>query len=167
MRKLLSPIFLVAFFCSSAQETEENPLSCFDPFVGKTWVVNGEWGDGSKFQQELTLEFGLNKKVVIAKTKGFIDQERTQFGDRAHGVRKYNPESKKIEFWEFDTFGGTTTGEIQVNGKDLWYIYEAYDMTFADIWEYLDEETYAFRVVQYENGELGDQYLKSAYKLKK
>ena len=71
MRKLLSPIFLVAFFCSSAQETEENPLSCFDPFVGKTWVVNGEWGDGSKFQQELTLEFGLNKSDAVARNTHF------------------------------------------------------------------------------------------------
>lgn len=165
MKRLLTFVLSgLLFHVSVAQD--KNPLVFLEALMGKTWVIEAQWGDGSVFKQELKIEYGLQDKAVYSYTKGFVNTERTEFGDRSFGVRKYDLESDSVLFWEFDTFGGVTTGEIVSNGKDIWFIYAYQGMTFADIWEYLDEETYAFRVVAYDDGEIGDVYLKGAYKVK-
>lgn len=145
---------------------EENPLAFYEVQMGKTWEIEAKWGDGSLFKQELTIAYGLQDNIVQTLTRGYINPERTEFGDRSVGIRKYDQESGKVLFWEFDTFGGVTTGEVISKDRDIWYVYSYQDKTIADIWEYLDDETYAFRVVSYDNGEIGDMYLKGAYKLK-
>ena len=150
-----------------SQDQKANPLAPLNMLSDKTWMIEATWADGSVFKQEITGEYKLNENLLITKTMGFINPERTLVGERSYGVRKYDEDSKSILFWEFDTFGGVTTGEIQARGKDLWYIYNYGESTIADIWEYLDDETYAFRVVQYDNAEVGNVYLKGAYKLKK
>ena len=145
---------------------EDNPLAFLEALMGKTWAIEAEWGDGSVFKQELTLEYGLQDKVVYTYTTGYIDQDRTEFGDRNFGVRKYDAESGKVLFWEFDTFGGVTTGEVIPNGKDIWFIYQYGEMTIADIWQYVDEDTYTFSVVSYDNQQIGDMYLQGTYQAK-
>ncbi len=152
--------------CSQLSIAQDNPLSVFEPLVGKTWAAAGTWGDGSIFMQEITMEWGLNKTVIKASTRGFVDADRTQIGDRNFGIRQYSKTTERIEFYEFDTFGGYTPGYIDVQGKDFYYIYEYGGTTFADIWEYLNEETYGFRVVQFDGGEIGDTYLSTEYRLK-
>ncbi len=164
--KYIYSLILTCFLLNSSFAQSENPLAFFEPFLGKTWAIEAQWGDGSVFKQELSMEYGLQNKIIYSDTKGFIDVERTAFGDRSFGVRKFDEESGKILFWEFDTFGGVTQGEIISQGRDLWFVYAYQGMTFADIWEYLDDETYAFRVVAYDNNEIGDTYLKGAYKRK-
>lgn len=161
-------ILLILSFTLSfqLQAQDENPLAFLEKLMGKTWVIDAEWGDGSVFRQEITVSYGLQGNIIIFETKGFIDAERTQFGDRSFGVRKYDTESEKVLFWEFDTFGGVTTGEIKQKGKDIWFIYRYGGSTIADIWEYLDDETFAFRVVAYDNNQIGELYLKGAYRAK-
>lgn len=164
--KYLVTLLMCCLFVNSTMAQDENPLDIFEPLMGKTWTIDAEWGDGSAFKQELKIEYGLQENIIYSYTKGFVNPERTAFGDRSFGVRKYDEESEKFLFWEFDTFGGVTTGEIVTKGRDLWFMYEYEGMTFADIWEYLDKETYVFRVVSYDNGKIGDIYLKGAYKVK-
>ncbi|MDW3192194.1 MAG: hypothetical protein R8G66_07510 [Cytophagales bacterium] len=160
-------LILSCLLFGSAIAQEENPLTALEPLMGKTWAIDAQWGDGSVFKQELSLEYGLQNQVVYCYTKGFINAERTQFGDRNFGIRKFDKESGKILFWEFDAFGGVTEGEVIANGRDLWFVYNYGETVIADIWEYLDDETYAFRVVSYNNEEIGDMYLKGAYKVKR
>ena len=114
-----------------------------------------------------TLHYALNKAVVQVETKGYINPERTEFGERNHGIRKYDKESGKVLFWEFDTFGGVTTGEVVSKGQDIWFIYSYGETQIADVWEYVDDNTYSFKVVNYNNNEIGDTYLIGAYKAKK
>ncbi len=168
MKRLLIIVFSCLLMNASfAQEGNENPLAFFEALMGKTWEIEANWGDGSVFKQEISIEYGLQDQVIYSYTKGFINAERTEFGDRSFGIRKYDKESGKVLFWEFDTFGGVTTGEVIANGRDLWFVYSYGESTIADIWEYLDDETFAFRVVSYNDGEIGDMYLKGAYKVKR
>ena len=167
MKHLFTVVFsYLILHASYAQDDEANPLAILEPLMGKTWAIEANWGGGSLFKQELFVEYGLQDQVIYSYTKGFINSERTEFGDRSFGIRKYDKESDKLLFWEFDTFGGVTTGEIIPNGRDLWFVYSYGESVIADIWEYLDDETYAFRVVSYNDGEIGDVYLKGAYKAK-
>lgn len=164
--KYLIAVLLPLHLTLAQAQKKENPIAFYEAQIGKTWVIDAKWGDGSPFKQELTLTYGLQGQVVYVHTKGYIDQERTVIGDRNFGVRKYDEETGKVLFWEFDAFGGVTTGEVVSQGRDLWYIYQYGEQTIADIWEYLDDETYAFRVVSFDNNEVGDMYLKGAYRLK-
>ena len=166
MKKIISSLTLVLCFQYVVGQETVNPLAFFEHLMGKTWTIDAKWGDGSPFKQELIVEYGLEDKLIYAHTRGFVDVEKTRFGDRSVGVRQYNIETGKIHFWEFDVWGGTTEGEVISNGRDIWYIYSYQGTTLADIWEYLDDETYAFRVVQYDNEEVGHTYLKGVYKLK-
>lgn len=159
----LSLAFLLLLLCAYSQN---DPLSIYEHQIGKTWVIEAKWGDGSLFKQEITMEYGLNGTIVVAKTKGFTNQERTDFGERNHGIRKFNVETGKIEFWEFDTFGGVTQGEVLAKGKDVWYVYEYMGTTLADIWQYRDERTYEYRVVNYKDETVGETYLTGTYRLK-
>ncbi len=164
MKHIFFSILNLTFFLAVAQE--ENPIEAFEDLMEKTWAIESEWGDGTIFKQELTVEYGLNRTIIISKTKGFTDPDRTQFGNRSYGIRQYNEESGEIRFWEWDTFGGLTEGRVVVDGRDFLFIYNYQDMKFVDIWEYLDDETYSFKVMSYENDEFGDLYLKGAYKSK-
>ena len=165
MRPLI--ILLLLSVSAIVKAQEENPLSIFDALIGKTWAIEAKWGNGSFFKQEVSFRYGLEGNAVFAETKGFVDTEGEEFGDRNFGVRKFDKESDKILFWEFDTFGGVTTGEVQLKGKNTWYVYEYGGTTLADIWEYVDEETYIYKVAQYTDGKMGDVYLEGVYKLMK
>ena len=101
---LLLPLFIVytliiillllpqIIFC------QNNKLEAFANLIDKTWEAEGKWGDGSVFKQLINFEYSLDKTIIIANTKGFIDKELKSFGDRNHGIRKYNKELDKIEF---------------------------------------------------------------------
>ena len=145
---------------ANAQKKE---ISFFKALIGKTWKADGNWGDGSKFKQEITFTFSLDSTLVIAKSKGYVDKEQTVFGDRNHGIRKYNPETKTVDFWEFDVFGGVTKGTVKVEGKDIFYTYAYGESTVTDLWEYVDSNTYNFKVGDYQNGKWNQVYLSTRF----
>lgn len=145
---------------SFAQNKE---LAVFNPLVGKVWKAEGNWGDGSKFKQEIIFSFDLNHTIVIAESKGFTNQEQTEFGSRNHGIRKYNKEKEIIEFWEFDVFGGLTTGTVVQKDKNIIYTYQYGTSTVTDMWQYVDDHTYIYKVGSYENGEWKQVYLETKF----
>ena len=65
-------------------------------------------------------------------------------------------------------FGGLTEGFVKVEGKNLFYQYEYGGMTITDGWEYVDENTYDYKVGQYKEGEWVQTFLDTRfiYKLK-
>jgi len=161
--KRLNILFVLLFLTSSAVAQNEG-LSVFDALIGKTWYAEGKWGDGSIFKQETTMEYGLGEHIVISRSKGFTDEEQKQFGDRSHGVRQYDSESGQLKFWEFDVFGGLTEGRVFTKEKSIYFQYTYGNSLVTDGWEYVDEDTYNFKVGSYENGEWKQIYLSTQYK---
>ncbi|MDY8136566.1 hypothetical protein [Aquimarina sp. 2201CG5-10] len=157
-------IFLFITQISSAQKSD---LSMFKNLIGKEWKAEGKWGDGTKFKQETIFMFDLNKTIVIAKSKGFTNQEQTQYGWRNHGIRKYDATTKTFKFWEFDVFGGVTKGEIKFEGKNLIYQYQYGKSLVTDMWEYVDDNTYNFKVGDYTDGKWKQVYLETQFKAAK
>ncbi len=154
---LLMPISIVG---------QDNKLESFDNLVGKTWVANGEWSNGSKFKQEISFNYDLNKTLIITNSKGYTNQEQTEYGNRNHGIRQYNSKNDKIEFWEFDVFGGVTQGTVEVIGNSIFYHYKYGESIVTDCWEYIDDSTYKFIVGSYKDGQWEAVYIQTEFKLK-
>ena len=131
--------------------SQNKQLSIFDNLIGKTWKADGNWNNGSEFKQEKTFEYSLDSTIVIVNSIGFIDQERTKLGKRNFGIRQYNKNSDSIKFWEFDVFGGLTTGIVFAKDKNLYYQYEYVGSEITNMWEYVNDTTYNFKVGIWKN----------------
>ena len=144
-------IFFLTLLCSFTLKAQTNDLSIFNNLVGKIWYAEGKWGDGSSFKQQVHFEFDLEQAIVTAKSKGFTNQEQTTYGNRNLGVRKIDTETGEIRFWEFDVFGGLTQGKITAVGKNLLYQYQYGESFITDMWEYMNDSTYNFKVPEVNN----------------
>jgi len=158
-------VFVVFLILNQLLSAQENPLKPFDHLVNKTWKADGKWGDGSKFTQEIHFSYALNKKIVIAKSIGFIDKSQSKLGLRNHGIRRYDNQTGKIHFWEFDVFGGLTEGELIVKGDNLYYQYQYGDSVITDGWEKINDTSYAFKVGAYVAGTWKQLYLETKFVL--
>ncbi len=158
--KILS-IFILISQLSWSQKSE---LSIFKNLTNKVWKAEGNWGDGSKFKQEIVFKFDLDSTIVIAKSKGFTNTEKTQYGSRNHGIRKYDAVTKTLHFWEFDIFGGVTEGIVKIDDKNIIYQYEYGGAVVTDMWEYIDDKTYTFKVGNYIDGKWKQVYLETQFK---
>ncbi|MCK8522317.1 hypothetical protein M0D21_12095 [Aquimarina sp. D1M17] len=156
-------ISILLLLTANISWAQTSNLSIFEPLTGKVWKADGNWGDGSKFKQEIEFKFDLNNTIVIASSKGYTNKEQTTYGPRNHGVRNYNNDKKIIEFWEFDIFGGVTTGTVINEGKNIVYTYTYGTSTVTDMWEFVDENTYVFKVGNYENGTWKQVYLETKF----
>ncbi len=156
---------LIILLLFSASLYSQTPLTqAFDPLIGRTWITANA---DSSFRQEVTFSYDLDSTLVIAESDGYTDQSRTQWGARNHGIRRYNPNSKEIEFYEFDVFGGLTEGKVTIEGKNLYYSYQyadAGDMILTDGWEYISDGEYAFKVGNRENGQWQQIFIESIFK---
>jgi len=160
MRVILFFLFLFPQFVSSQQT---NHLQIFDNLINKNWKADGKWGDGTVFKQEIRFEYGLDENIIITRSKGFTDQEQKIFGNRNYGIRKYDPTLNKIQFWEFDVFGGTTKGKVIPMDKSILYQYEYGDSFISEIWEYVNDWTYNFKVGDYKDGKWNQIYLTTQF----
>ncbi|WP_299118005.1 hypothetical protein [uncultured Winogradskyella sp.] len=157
-------ILIFILLVSIGAYAQKSNLSIFDNLVEKTWKANGNWGDGSKFYQEINFEYSLDNSIVIAKSIGYIDKEQTKLGLRNHGIRMYDKVTKSLKFWEFDVFGGLTKGTVFSKGKNIIYQYTYGTSTVTDMWEYVNDSTYNFKVGNYVNGEWEQLYLSTQFK---
>jgi len=156
-------LLVVTFLITTLSFGQDSKLAIFDNLVSKTWKAEGAWGDGSKFVQEITFNYSLDKTVVIAESIGFVDKAQTKLGPRNHGVRQFDAKTNIIKFWEFDVFGGLTEGTVVGEGKNIIYQYKYGNSVVTDMWEYVDDSTYTFKVGSYENGEWKQVYLSTQF----
>jgi hypothetical protein len=161
MKKIIIILLFLAPTLINAQST---PLAIFDNLVGKTWKATGNWGDGSKFSQEISFKYALDSSIVLSDAIGYIDKEQQQLGPRNHGIRQYDKASKSVKFWEFDVFGGLTEGKVFKKGKNIVYQYQYGESFITDMWEYVDASTYNFKVGAYKDGEWQQVYLSTQFK---
>lgn len=156
-------LFCFLFFQNVSFTQPTTDLSFFEPLIGKVWVVDGQWGDGTPFKQEIIYEYDLDKKIVQTFTDGYVNEDRTAWGKRNHGIRKWDEKANKFKFWEYDVFGGVTEGEVFVVGDNIYnqYIYgeEGVRSTITDGMEKINENTYAFKTGIYEDGKWKQVFL--------
>ena len=136
----------------------------FGHLAGKTWKAEGNWGDGSKFSQEIEIDYALNGAIVVTKSFGFVDKEQTKTGLRNHGIRQFDKTTNTIKFWEFDVFGEVTEGIVFNKGKDIIYQYSYGNTKVSDMWAYINDSTYNFIVGEYKDGQWLQTYLKTTFK---
>ena len=98
-------LIAILFSCSEFVQAQ-NKLAVFDNLIGKTWKAEGQWGDGSIYKQEITFTKHLNGHLIRAKSLGFINEERTKWGERNFGTRVWDKEKQVVTFTENDIFGG-------------------------------------------------------------
>ncbi len=98
-------------------------LDIFTPLLHKTWVVDTTWASGQQFKQETSLEFILDEQLLISRSKGFINQDQTEYGSRNFGIRYLDTLTQTIRIYEFDVFGGLTEGIAYGIGKDIYFQY--------------------------------------------
>lgn len=165
MRSLL--FFSLIALLPATVFSQENPLDIFDKLVDKSWEAFGNWGDGSKFKQVISFRYALDSSIVITNSMGFTDNEQLTFGPRNHGIRQYDATSDSIRFWEFDVFGGATEGVVYSAGENIFYQYQYSGTTFTDMWEYVDDNTYNFKVGRYKDGVWQQIYLSTRFVAKK
>ncbi len=138
-------------------------LSVFNNLVNKSWKAETNWEKGGKFKQEVSFTYSLDSSLVLVHSKGFIDEEQTEYGDRNFGIRRVNSELDQIEFVEYDVFGGKTEGVVSAEGKNLYYSYVYEHIELTDAWEYLDDSNYIFIVGVRENGEWEKKFLETKF----
>lgn len=157
-------LFLLLFLHPLLIQAQDNkPLAIFEPLMGKTWQAEEAWENGSSFKQTVELSYDLDSSIVIVKSEGYTNQEQSEYGPRNHGIRQYDPTTKEIKFWEFDVFGGLTTGTVFAQGKNIFYQYQYGDTFVTDLWEYINDTTYSYTVGIYTDGKWEKVFLKTEF----
>lgn len=156
-------IFLIGLipFIAFSQKAE---ISNFDNLTGKTWRAEGNWGDGTKFIQEISFEYSLDSTLVISNTNGIINSKSEELSPRSHGIRQYDKKSKSIKFWEFDRNGGVTRGSVFFVDKNIFYQYKYKEAILTDMFEHVNDSTYNYKVGNYMNGVWIQTYLSTQFK---
>lgn len=171
MKQLFVFIFLFVLISEVFSQvlTREDAIRQYSALTGATWETRGKWKSGADYHQTIVVETELTRNIFIVKTQDYIDSKKYDNARRNYGIRAWDNQEKKMKFWEFDVFGGITTGEVKFEGNNIYHIYQypAKDGSIkwlADAWIYVDKNTYVFKVCEYDNGKLGKELLKSEYK---
>ncbi|MCU0392738.1 MAG: hypothetical protein MUE81_16640 [Thermoflexibacter sp.] len=154
----------------TTQASKEAIFQSYQQLIGGKWETKGKWNNGQEFHQEISIETELSKRIFTVKTYDYVDAKQFDNAQRNYGIRAWDESTKKMKFWEFDAFGGIITGEIIIKGKDIYHIYEYPSpkgkLLLADVWIYIDKDTYTFKVCEFKDGNLGKEYMKTTYKRK-
>ena len=150
MKSIIS-MLLILFAFSTFTFSQDKALDDLSNLVGGQWEINTQWGDGTKFKQEIIYEWSLNKKILKAKTYGTVNMETREHGLRNEGIRAFDKTNNKIKFWEFDVFGGIVEGEVIIENKNISFNYidkiNGKDYSMSDKWEFVNKDKYIFKVI--------------------
>lgn len=123
MKRLLEYLSILGLSLLIAQSTiraedkpqaKENPLAPFERFIG-TWTVEGKWSDGSELRARSVYDWGINNKVITAKT--FVKNKDTEY-QRYEGVIGWNLANKKLYEISFAYDGSVSEVIIDVKDQD-------------------------------------------------
>lgn len=171
MRLSFLIVGLILFISGLAQDkkiTKEDSYEIYSNFVGGKWETKGTWKSGASFHQVIVVEPELTKNIFTVKTHDYIDSKKYDHSRRNYGIRAWDNKEKKMKFWEFDVFGGITSGEVVIDGKNIYHVYP-YTMDngetkqLADAWIYINDDTYTYKIAEYADGKLGKEYMSSKY----
>ncbi|MDG1476767.1 MAG: hypothetical protein P8Q14_06450 [Vicingaceae bacterium] len=157
-------LLITTLFISSITFSQTQDISAFKNLVNKKWKAEGKWGDGNSFYQEITFEYSKDSSIITTKTIGFLNKEKTELGQRNLGIRQIDEKTGAIKFSEYDIFGGLTEGKVTVKDKNILYEYQYGKVAVTDLWEYVDDNTYNFKVGDLKKGVWKDVFLKTQFK---
>jgi hypothetical protein len=157
-------LLIISLFISSIAFCQEQDLSAFKNLVNKTWKAEGKWGDGNSFYQEITFAYSKDSSIITTKTIGFLNKEKNELGQRNLGIRQLDEKTGTIKFSEYDIFGGLTEGKVTVKDKNILYEYQYGKVAVIDLWEYVDDNTYNFKVGDLKKGVWKEVFLKTQFK---
>jgi hypothetical protein len=80
-------------FADSPSPASEDHLAPLARFVGGQWVVDGTWASGEALHARSVYEWGLNKKIITAKT--FVKNGDKEY-QRYEGVMAWYPAKKNL-----------------------------------------------------------------------
>lgn len=152
---IILPVFLKA--------QEFSSLNKFSDLTEGIWLTEGKWANGESFKQEVDFSWGLNQKIIKVKTYGTINPETKEYGLRNEGIRSYNVKDSVIQFWEFDIYGGVTSGICYFENRNLYYEYDYNGEKLREAWLYVNDNTYNYQIGSLKNGKLDKVYMKSSY----
>jgi hypothetical protein len=103
----------------AADAPADDHLAPLARFVGE-WEVEGKWSDGSPLHARATYEWGLNKKILVAKT--FVKDPGKSEYQRYEGILAWNPRKKSLYEVSFAHNGEMTEVLIDPVNKDTLHI---------------------------------------------
>ena len=146
-------LFLAGFILITTNAcAQDNPMQAFETLADATWVSEGIQLGGFEGRTEYQMRWDLNKKIVRVNSYS-TDPKTKEFGFRAVGIRAYNQETDRLEFYEFDKFGAVTEGTIVADGRNLHFEYEYQGSFLRDSWIYVSDDEFTFIVGIWEEGD--------------
>ena len=166
MKRFTIAIVISQLLVATLAFAQQHPLEAFKNLAGSTWVSEGEQLGGYKGKTEKQFAFGLEGRIIKVKTFS-TDPKTLEFGLRNEGIRAWNAQDSLIYFYEFDKFGGITTGQIRIQGKDLHYEYQYQGLMLRDSWQYIDPDRYHYTVGVWDKGAWKQKFHESEFVRKK
>jgi hypothetical protein len=93
-------------------------LKALERFVGE-WEVDGKWADGQRLQARGVYQWGLDQKIITAKT--FVRDGDKEY-QRYEGVFAWHPQKKSLFEISFAFDGAITEVLIEAKDKDTLHI---------------------------------------------
>ncbi len=153
---------LMLVIISTHAHAQKNPIKAFETLADGSWISEGMQLGGFEGKTVYTMKWDLNKQIVRVNSWS-TDPKTKEFGFRAVGVRAYNKEEDRLEFYEFDRFGGITQGTILVDGRNLHFEYEYNGAFLRDSWIYLDDNKFQFIVGIWEDGKWSKKFHETTF----
>jgi hypothetical protein len=98
--------------------TKPDPMASLAGFVGE-WEVNGKWADGNPLKARGVYEWGLNKKILIART--FVMDKDKEY-QRYESILTWHPGKKSLYEITFGFDGSITEVILEAKEKDTIHI---------------------------------------------
>jgi hypothetical protein len=145
---MLAALLAVAVVTRAADKPPaESKMAPLERFAGE-WEIDSKWSDGTPLKARSEIEWGLNKKILKAKT--FVKDGDKEY-QRYESVFAWHPEKKQLYQISFAYDGSIGETLIEDKGDDTLHIgYEAFDpkkpSTVRQIIKFLDKDHYQWKV---------------------
>jgi hypothetical protein len=131
-------------------QQSDGPFTAHQNLIGGVWKIDALWGDGTPFKASIRYETSLEGTIIKTTTFSITDKVTQKYGLRNEGIRYMDNESGTMKFYEFEVSGNHIHGDINYEGKNIYYSYrypsEDTTTTITDGWEYVDGDTYDYTV---------------------
>ena len=97
---------------------KSDPMAVLAPFIGE-WTVDGQWTGGEKLKARGVYEWGLGKKIIIAKT--FVMNKDKEY-QRYESIMAWHPKKKSLYEITFGFDGSIKEVLIDTKDKDTFLI---------------------------------------------
>jgi hypothetical protein len=115
---LLAVLALGGSLRADDKPAARDKLAALERFAGE-WQVDGKWADGQSLHARTVYEWGLNKKILKART--FVRDGKKEY-QRYEAVLAWHPEKKSLYQISFAFDGAINENLIETRDKDTLHI---------------------------------------------